>query len=201
MMREDGWDYGTPSSVRITTSDNTSTPIDTVYETDWRLREMNPYRQIPLYAGSDDCPWFDGRGYNGKGSCLSNGHYRCVDCSKLSPNAPRFDYDKGWPLQPNGDEFKVRLTLLEEAIKVNPKEADDFKARLTLLEEAIRPTEKVSDLEGRVEVLEGKVEEAIRTIKEHLEEGKKDEDASTSAGLLGALALLGAIRKPKLEEP
>lgn len=38
----------------------------------------------------NDCEAFDGAGYNGTGECLSDGHYACVDCSKLSPQAPRF---------------------------------------------------------------------------------------------------------------
>ena len=36
------------------------------------------------------CALFDGRGYNGRGACHSDGHYLCVECSELSPDAPRF---------------------------------------------------------------------------------------------------------------
>lgn len=36
------------------------------------------------------CESFDGKGYNGRGQCLSDGHYLCVECSELSPDAPRF---------------------------------------------------------------------------------------------------------------
>lgn len=37
------------------------------------------------------CEEFDARGYDGTGRCLSDGHYMCVECSHLSPNAPRFE--------------------------------------------------------------------------------------------------------------
>lgn len=36
------------------------------------------------------CEVFDGLGYNGRGHCKSDGHYLCVECSELSPEAPRF---------------------------------------------------------------------------------------------------------------
>ena len=39
------------------------------------------------------CEEFDGRPYDGTGRCKSDGHYLCTECSKLSPNAPRFTYD------------------------------------------------------------------------------------------------------------
>ena len=31
-----------------------------------------------------------GKGYTGRGTCHSDGHYLCVECSELSPDAPRF---------------------------------------------------------------------------------------------------------------
>jgi len=37
------------------------------------------------------CELYDNRGYDGTGDCLSDGHYQCVCCSKLSPKAPRFE--------------------------------------------------------------------------------------------------------------
>ena len=40
------------------------------------------------------CDAFDGEGYTGLGDCLSDGHYLCVDCSRLSANAPRFTQDR-----------------------------------------------------------------------------------------------------------
>jgi hypothetical protein len=40
------------------------------------------------------CDGYDGRGYDGTGSCLSDGHYECANCSQLSPNAPRFTQDR-----------------------------------------------------------------------------------------------------------
>lgn len=36
------------------------------------------------------CEEFDGRSYDGAGACDSDGHYLCVECSHLSPDAPRF---------------------------------------------------------------------------------------------------------------
>jgi hypothetical protein len=36
------------------------------------------------------CSVYDGDGYNGDGNCVSDGHYECVNCSRLSPDAPRF---------------------------------------------------------------------------------------------------------------
>jgi|GEM_PF-2098812 len=36
------------------------------------------------------CESFDGKGYTGRGTCHSDGHYLCVECSELSPDAPRF---------------------------------------------------------------------------------------------------------------
>ncbi len=42
------------------------------------------------------CEAFDGRGYDGYGKCESDGHYLCVECSQLSPEAPRFAENYGW---------------------------------------------------------------------------------------------------------
>ncbi len=36
------------------------------------------------------CELFDGLGYDGHGTCFSDGHYLCKECSHLSPKAPRF---------------------------------------------------------------------------------------------------------------
>jgi hypothetical protein len=36
------------------------------------------------------CDAFDGRGYDGGGDCESDGHYLCLECSLLSPDAERF---------------------------------------------------------------------------------------------------------------
>ena len=36
------------------------------------------------------CEVFDGRGYDGTGRCMSDGHYLCTECSELSPDADRF---------------------------------------------------------------------------------------------------------------
>lgn len=36
------------------------------------------------------CDAFDGRGYDGTGACMSDGHYLCTECSLLAPEAPRF---------------------------------------------------------------------------------------------------------------
>lgn len=36
------------------------------------------------------CEDFNGRGYEGRGRCKSDGHYLCTECSELSPEASRF---------------------------------------------------------------------------------------------------------------
>lgn len=36
------------------------------------------------------CESFDRAGYNGRGTCQSDGHYLCVECSELAPDAYRF---------------------------------------------------------------------------------------------------------------
>lgn len=36
------------------------------------------------------CILFNAEGYAGTGDCMSDGHYLCVDCSLLSPDADRF---------------------------------------------------------------------------------------------------------------
>jgi hypothetical protein len=36
------------------------------------------------------CEAFDGEGYDGRGRCMSDGHYLCTECSDLSPDAYRF---------------------------------------------------------------------------------------------------------------
>lgn len=41
------------------------------------------------------CEAFDGRGFDGSGRCMSDGHYLCAECSQLSPNAERFE-QYGW---------------------------------------------------------------------------------------------------------
>ena len=42
----------------------------------------------------DECEIFNTRGYDGRGDCLSDGHYLCEECSHLSPDAPRFHNDR-----------------------------------------------------------------------------------------------------------
>lgn len=37
------------------------------------------------------CEDFDRLGYDGRGTCRSDGHYLCVECSKLASDAPRFE--------------------------------------------------------------------------------------------------------------
>lgn len=37
------------------------------------------------------CEEYDAKNYDGTGDCLSDGHYECVNCSKLSPKAHRFE--------------------------------------------------------------------------------------------------------------
>lgn len=41
------------------------------------------------------CELFNGKGYDGKGDCSSDGHYLCTECSHLSSEAPRFEENYG----------------------------------------------------------------------------------------------------------
>ncbi len=52
-----------------------------------QLRLIAPKRDT---NPSNDCDLYDGRGYNGRGDCRSDGHYACLRCSRLAPTAPRF---------------------------------------------------------------------------------------------------------------
>lgn len=36
------------------------------------------------------CDDFTATGYDGTGTCHSDGHFMCVECAHLSPEAPRF---------------------------------------------------------------------------------------------------------------
>lgn len=41
------------------------------------------------------CEGFTATGYDGSGTCHSDGHYLCTECSELSPDAPRFvEYER-----------------------------------------------------------------------------------------------------------
>lgn len=48
------------------------------------------------------CEAFNGKGYDGSGSCDSDGHYLCDECSHLSPKAPRFENEGG-----RGDRLRL----------------------------------------------------------------------------------------------
>ncbi len=56
------------------------------------------------------CEAFDGAGYDGTGNCDSDGHYLCVECSHLSPEAPRFEenYGRAGSGRPVGPGSKMR---------------------------------------------------------------------------------------------
>jgi hypothetical protein len=58
----------------------------------WRALKGPNWVGRPGYRdyGEARCEMFDGKGYNGKGTCNSDGHYLCTECSHLSPSAPRF---------------------------------------------------------------------------------------------------------------
>lgn len=66
-------------------------------ETRWEslLRFVNS--ELPMFGSvgvrdpDSPCEVYDGRGYDGSGRCLSDGHYECVNCSHLAPNSPRFE--------------------------------------------------------------------------------------------------------------
>ena len=47
--------------------------------------------QVGVRDPEGPCEVFDGRGYDGSGHCHSDGHYLCVECSHLAPDAPRFE--------------------------------------------------------------------------------------------------------------
>lgn len=46
--------------------------------------------QVGVRDPDGPCEVFDGRGYDGSGKCMSDGHWLCAECSELSPEAPRF---------------------------------------------------------------------------------------------------------------
>ncbi len=47
--------------------------------------------QVGVRDPDGPCEAFDGKGYDGRGHCKSDGHYLCVECSELAPDAPRFE--------------------------------------------------------------------------------------------------------------
>lgn len=95
----------------------------TSLDEDEKIRALGPFedlvRTLNEYPGrmgmpgvrdpEHPCKVFDGRGYDGSGRCLSDGHYMCVECSELSKDAPRFlEYGAAGRL----DRFRARsLTL------------------------------------------------------------------------------------------
>ena len=55
------------------------------------LNGRPPFEGAPGVRSPDAvCEAFDGKGYDGHGECMSDGHYLCGECSDLSPDAPRF---------------------------------------------------------------------------------------------------------------
>lgn len=66
----------------------------------WRELEANAndrsfFGQTGVRDPDNVCEAFDGRDYDGSGDCLSDGHYLCLECSRLSPEAPRFSERAG----------------------------------------------------------------------------------------------------------
>lgn len=59
------------------------------------------------------CELFNGRGYDGTGACMSDGHYLCVECSELSPEAPRFTEPYSGPTGHNRRYFGRALVRLD----------------------------------------------------------------------------------------
>lgn len=51
--------------------------------------------QVGVRDPDGPCESFDGLGYDGRGQCMSDGHYLCVECSELSPEASRFEENYG----------------------------------------------------------------------------------------------------------
>lgn len=63
---------------------------------DWHvLTESVNGRSVLGQVGVRDpdgvCEEFTATGYDGTGTCHSDGHYLCVECHHLSPEAPRFE--------------------------------------------------------------------------------------------------------------
>lgn len=58
-------------------------------------RTLPPFLgQVGVRDPDGPCEMFDGQHYDGRGDCTSDGHYLCVECSHLSPEAPRFHNDR-----------------------------------------------------------------------------------------------------------
>ena len=53
------------------------------------------------------CELFDGKTYDGRDDCNSDGHYMCDECSHLSPEAPRFTEPKSRHGNPSGDRLRL----------------------------------------------------------------------------------------------
>lgn len=51
------------------------------------------FGQVGVRDPDFPCEDYDSKGYQGDGRCESDGHYECTNCSKLSPDAPRFTQD------------------------------------------------------------------------------------------------------------
>lgn len=87
------------------------------------------------------CDEFDGKGYDGKGTCHSDGHYLCDECSHLSPSAPRFtEYGR------DGRKDRLRLfwrrpmvapmeieALCRRFIQENPERVEDYRRGKSVL--------------------------------------------------------------------
>lgn len=61
------------------------------------------FGQVGVRDPDNPCDSYDAAGYNGLGSCMSDGHYECANCSWLSPEAPRFTQDLA------GRAYRLRL--------------------------------------------------------------------------------------------
>ena len=58
------------------------------------VNNMTTVGQVGVRDPDSPCEAFDSRGYDGTGDCDSDGHYMCTECSRLSPDAPRFTNDR-----------------------------------------------------------------------------------------------------------
>jgi hypothetical protein len=61
------------------------------------------FGQVGVRDPENPCENFDAAGYDGCGVCYSDGHYMCTECSKLSPDAPRFTQSR------DGRGYRLRL--------------------------------------------------------------------------------------------
>lgn len=71
-----------------------SAPVDSGLAARWNAlyAEVNgrpPVGTLGVRDSEFPCEEYDGKGYDGNGLCMSDGHYECRRCSHLSPDSPQ----------------------------------------------------------------------------------------------------------------